>query len=97
MVVAQATTTTTQASRRIIERLATILVCCGTILSGIFFAFVEAMALYSTSTGFEGTQPQEYITMLITLVYAINLIVQAPSMSLFARCVQRLRRTVSKR
>ena len=77
MVVAQATTTTTQASRRIIERLATILVCCGTILSGIFFAFVEAMALYSTSTGFEGTQPQEYITMFIMLAYTINLTSQA--------------------
>lgn len=77
MVVAQATTTTTQASRRIIERLATILVCCGTILSGIFFAFVEAMALYSMSTGFERTEPHEYIAMLIMLAYTINLTSQA--------------------
>lgn len=77
MAVAQATTTTTQASRRIIERLATILVCCGTILSGIFFAFVEAMALYSMSTGFERTEPHEYIAMLIMLAYTINLTSQA--------------------
>ena len=77
MAVAQATTTMTQTPRRIIERLAIILVCCGIILSGAFFAFVEAMAIYRASTGFEGTQPQEYITMLIMLVYAINLVVQA--------------------
>ncbi|MBB1567149.1 hypothetical protein HG433_000715 [Candidatus Saccharibacteria bacterium] len=35
------------------------------------------MGIYITSTGFERTQPQEYITMLIILVYAINLAVQA--------------------
>ena len=77
MAVAQATTTMTQTPRRIIERLAIVLVCCGVILSGIFFAFVEAMALYSMSTGFEGTQPQEYITMFIMLAYTINLTSQA--------------------
>ena len=63
--------------RRIIERLAIILVCCGIILIGVFLAFVEAMGIYITSTGFEGTEPHEYITMLIILVYAINLAVQA--------------------
>ncbi len=77
MAVAQATTTTTQTPRRIIERLAIILVCCGIILSGAFFAFVEAMAIYRASTGFEGTQPQEYITMFIMLAYTINLTSQA--------------------
>ena len=35
------------------------------------------MGIYITSTGFERTQPQEYITMLIMLVYAINLTSQA--------------------
>ena len=35
------------------------------------------MGIYITSTGFEGTQPHEYITMLIMLVYAINLTSQA--------------------
>ena len=59
--------------RRIIERLAIILVCCGITLIGVFLTLVEAI----TSTGFERTQPQEYITMLIILVYAINLAVQA--------------------
>lgn len=77
MAVAQATTTTTQTPRRIIERLATILVCCGIILIGVFLTLVEAMGIYITSTGFEGTQPHEYITMLIMLVYAINLTSQA--------------------
>lgn len=81
MAMAQATTVTAQTiqatPRRIIERLSIILVCCGTILSGIFFAFVEAMAIYRASTGFEGTQPQEYITMFIMFVYAINLVMQA--------------------
>ena len=81
MAMAQATTVTAQTiqatPRRIIERLSIILVCCGTILSGIFFAFVEAMAIYRASTGFEGTQPQEYITMFIMLAYTINLVVQA--------------------
>ena len=81
MAISQTTTVTAQTiqatPRRIIERLSIILACCGTILSGIFFAFVEAMALYSMSTGFERTQPQEYITMLIMFVYAINLTSQA--------------------
>ena len=77
MAVAQATTTTTQTPRRIIERLATILACCGIILIGVFLTFVESMGIYITSTGFEGTQPHEYITMLIMLVYAINLTSQA--------------------
>ena len=77
MAVAQATTTTTQTPRRIIERLSIILVCCGTILSGIFFAFVEAMAIYRASTGFERTELHEYITMFIMFVYAINLTSQA--------------------
>ena len=63
--------------RRIIERLFIILVCCGTILSGVFFAFVEAMAIYSASTGFERVQPYQYITMLIMLAYTINLTSQA--------------------
>lgn len=63
--------------RRIIERLAIILVCCGIILIGVFLTLVEAMGIYITSTGFEGTQPHEYITMLIMLVYAINLTSQA--------------------
>lgn len=35
------------------------------------------MALYSMSTGFERTEPHEYITMFIMFVYAINLAVQA--------------------
>ena len=81
MAMAQATTVTTQTiqatQRRIIERLFIILVCCGTIFSGIFFAFVEAMALYSASTGFERTEPQEYITLFIMLAYTINLTSQA--------------------
>ena len=66
--------------RRIIERLATILACCGIIIIGVFLTLVESMGIYITSTGFEGTQPQEYITMLIMLImliYAINLVVQA--------------------
>ena len=67
----------TKQQRRIIERLSIILVCCGIILSGIFFAFVEAMALYSMSTGFEMTEPPEYITLLIMLAYTINLTSQA--------------------
>ena len=77
MAVAQATTTMTQTPRRIIERLAIILACCGIALIGIFLTLVEAMGIYITSTGFERTQPQEYITMLIMLVYAINLTSQA--------------------
>ncbi len=82
MATSHTTTVTTQTiqtkqQRRTIERLAIILVCCGIILIGVFLTLVEAMGIYITSTGFEGTQPQEYITMLITLVYAINLIVQA--------------------
>lgn len=77
MVVAQATTTTTQTPRRTIERLAIILVCCGIILIGVFLTLVEAMGIYITSTGFEGTQPHVYITMFIMFVYAINLVVQA--------------------
>ena len=63
--------------RRIIERLAIILVCCGITLIGVFLTFVETMGIYSASTGFEKTQPHEYITMLSMLVYAINLAVQA--------------------
>ena len=63
--------------RRIIERLTIILACCGIALIGVFLTLVEAMGIYITSTGFERTQPQEYITMLIILVYAINLAVQA--------------------
>ncbi len=81
MAISQTTTVTAQmiqaTPRRIIERLSIILVCCGIILSGIFFAFVEAMAIYRASTGFEGTQPQEYITMFIMLAYTINLTSQA--------------------
>ena len=77
MAVAQATTTTTQTPRRTIERLAIILVCCGIILIGVFLTLVEAMGIYITSTGFEGTQPHVYITMFIMFVYAINLVVQA--------------------
>ena len=79
MAISQTTTVTAQTiqatPRRIIERLATILACCGIILIGVFLTFVESMGIYITSTGFEGTQPQEYITMLIMLVYAINLVV----------------------
>ena len=81
MVISQTTTVTAQTiqatPRRIIERFSIILVCCGTIFSGVFFAFVEAMAIYSASTDFERVQPYQYITMLIMLVYAINLAVQA--------------------
>ena len=77
MAVAQATTTMTQTPRRIIERLSIILVCCGITLIGVFLAFVETMGIYSASTGFERTEPLEYITMLGMLVYAINLAVQA--------------------
>lgn len=81
MVISQTTTAAAQTiqatPRRIIERLSIILVCCGIILSGIFFAFVETMAIYRASTGFEGTQPQEYITMFIMLAYTINLTSQA--------------------
>ena len=81
MAISQTTTVTAQTiqatPRRIIERLAIILVCCGTILSGIFFAFVEAMAIYSMSIGFERTEPHEYITTLIMLAYTINLTMQA--------------------
>lgn len=81
MAISQTTTAAAQTiqatPRRIIERLSIILVCCGIILSGIFFAFVEAMAIYRASTGFEGTQPQEYITMFIMLAYTINLTSQA--------------------
>ena len=81
MAISQTTTVTAQTiqatPRRIIERLSIILVCCGTILSGIFFAFVETMAIYSMSTGFERTEPHEYIAMLIMLAYTINLTSQA--------------------
>lgn len=63
--------------RRIIERLAIILVCCGITLIGVFLTLVEAMGIYITSTCFERTEPHVYITMLIMLVYAINLAVQA--------------------
>ena len=77
MTMAQATTTTTQTPRRIIERLATILACCGIALIGVFLTFVEAMGIYSASTGFEEIQPYEYITMFIMFVYAINLTSQA--------------------
>ena len=59
------------------ERLSIILVCCGITLIGVFLTFVETMGIYSASTGFEKTQPHEYITMLSMLVYAINLAVQA--------------------
>lgn len=67
----------TKQQRRIIERLATILACCGIILIGVFLTLVESMGIYSASTGFERTEPHEYITMLSMLVYAINLAVQA--------------------
>ena len=81
MAISQTTTAAAQtiqaAPRRIIERLAIILACCGIILIGVFLTLVEAMDIYITSTGFEETQPQEYITMLIMLVYAINLTSQA--------------------
>ena len=81
MAISQTTTAAAQTiqatPRRIIERLSIIFVCCGVILSGIFFAFVEAMAIYRASTGFEGTQPQEYITLFIMLAYTINLTSQA--------------------
>ena len=63
--------------RRIIERLSIILVCCGITLIGVFLTFVETMGIYSASTGFERTEPHEYITMLSMLGYAINLAVQA--------------------
>ena len=63
--------------RRIIERLAIILVCCGITLIGVFLTFVKTMGIYSASTGFEGTEPHVYITMFIMFVYAINLVVQA--------------------
>ena len=81
MAISQTTTAAAQtiqaAPRRIIERLSIILACCGIILIGVFLTLVEAMGIYITSTGFEGTEPQEYITMLIMLVYAINLTSQA--------------------
>lgn len=81
MAISQTTTAAAQTiqatPRRIIERLSIILVCCGIILSGIFFAFVETMALYSMSTGFERTEPHEYITLFIMLAYTINLTSQA--------------------
>ena len=82
MATSHTTTVTTQTiqtkqQRRIIERLATILACCGIALIGVFLTLVEAMGIYITSTGFERTEPHEYITMFIMLVYAINLIVQA--------------------
>lgn len=82
MATSHTTTVTTQTiqtkqQRRIIERLAIILVCCGIILIGVFLTLVEAMGIYITSTGFEGTQPHVYITMFIMFVYAINLVVQA--------------------
>lgn len=67
----------TKQQRRIIERLATILACCGIILIGVFLAFVEAMGIYITSTSFERAEPHVYITMFIMFVYAINLAVQA--------------------
>lgn len=63
--------------RRIIERLAIILACCGIILIGVFLTLVESMGIYITSTGFERTEPQEYITMFIMLAYTINLTSQA--------------------
>ena len=82
MATSHTTTVTTQTiqtkqQRRIIERLAIILVCCGIILIGVFLTLVEAMGIYITSTGVEGTQPHVYITMFIMFVYAINLVVQA--------------------
>ena len=81
MAISQTTTAAAQtiqaAPRRIIERLSIILVCCGITLIGVFLAFVETMGIYSASTGFERTEPLEYITMLGMLVYAINLTSQA--------------------
>lgn len=82
MATSHTTTVTTQTiqtkqQRRIIERLATILACCGIILIGVFLAFVEAMGIYITSTSFERAEPHVYITMFIMFVYAINLAVQA--------------------
>ena len=82
MATSHTTTVTTQTiqtkqQRRIIERLAIILACCGIILIGVFLAFVEAMGIYITSTSFERTEPHVYITMFIMFVYAINLVVQA--------------------
>ncbi len=81
MAISQTTTAAAQTIQatpcRIIERLSIILVCCGIILSGIFFAFVEAMAIYRASTGFERTEPHEYITLFIMLAYTINLTSQA--------------------
>ena len=82
MATSHTTTVTTQTAqtkqqRRIIERLSIILVCCGITLIGVFLAFVETMGIYSASTGFERTEPLEYITMLGMLVYEINLAVQA--------------------
>lgn len=82
MATSHTTTVTTQTiqtkqQRRIIERLAIILACCGIILIGVFLAFVEAMGIYITSTSFERTEPHVYITMFIMFVYAINLTSQA--------------------
>jgi len=81
MAISQTTTAAAQtiqaAPRRIIERLSIILACCGIILIGVFLAFVEAMGIYITSTGFERTEPHEYITMFIMFAYAINLVMQA--------------------
>ena len=81
MAISQTTTAAAQTiqatPRRIIERLSIIFVCCGVIFSGVYFAFIEAMALYSMSTGFERTEPHEYITLFIMLAYTINLTSQA--------------------
>ena len=82
MATSHTTTVTTQTiqtkqQRRIIERLAIILVCCGIILIGVFLTLVEAMGIYITSTSFERAEPHVYITMFIMFVYAINLAVQA--------------------
>jgi len=82
MATSHTTTVTTQTiqtkqQRRIIERLAIILACCGIILIGVFFFFFESMGIYITSTGFERTEPHEYITMFIMFAYAINLVMQA--------------------
>lgn len=82
MATSHTTTVTTQTiqtkqQRRIIERLAIILVCCGITLIGVFLTFVEAMGIYITSTSFERAEPHVYITMFIMFVYAINLAVQA--------------------
>ena len=82
MATSHTTTVTTQTiqtkqQRRIIERLAIILVCCGITPIGVFLTLVEAMGIYITSTGFERTEPHVYITMFIMFVYAINLVVQA--------------------